>query len=102
MTKCRNCGCTISQAAAGALALGFEDEFAAGAYSCCQVAAWADEQWFAWSEAAVEDGKSEEQATKSIEVVASPALVSVVRLQFDRKSRMSERVPADAACPGGE
>jgi len=62
----KNCGCTTSQAAADALILGFKDEYEADAYSCCQVVAWADEQWLAWSEAAMEDGKSVQEATKAL------------------------------------
>jgi hypothetical protein len=77
MTICRNCGCTTAQAAADALALGFQNEFEAGAYACCQMVVWADEQWLAWSEAAAEDGKSEEEATKPLEIAESPALVPV-------------------------
>lgn len=68
MTICRQCGCTPAQATADALVLGFQDEYRAGIYNCCQVVAWADEQWIAWTEAAVEDGKSEEEATKPLEV----------------------------------
>ena len=84
MTICRNCGCTASQAAADALVLGFQDEFKAGLYTCCQVVAWADEQWLAWAEAAAEDGKSEEDATKPLEVIESPDIVRV-RLRLNRE-----------------
>ncbi len=77
MTICRNCGCTAAQAAADALVLGFQEEFEAGAYSCCQVVVWADEQWLAWAEAAAEDGKSQEEATKPLEVMDCPGLVPV-------------------------
>jgi len=77
MTICRHCGCTASQAAADALVLGFEDEFEAGAYSCCQVVAWADEQWLAWTEAAAEDGRPEEEVTKPLEILECPSLVPI-------------------------
>jgi hypothetical protein len=77
MTICRHCGCTASQAAADAAVLGFENEYQAGAYTCCQVVAWADEQWLAWAEAAAEDGKSEEEATKPLEVTECPDVVHV-------------------------
>ena len=77
MMICRHCGCTASQAAADALVLGFQDEFDAGAYTCCQVVAWADEQWLAWAEAAAEDGKSEEEATKPLEITEQPVVVPV-------------------------
>ena len=77
MTICRQCGCTASQAAADASVLGFQDEYQAGVYSCCQVVAWADEQWLAWAEAASEDGKSEEDATKPLEVMESSGVVPI-------------------------
>ena len=38
---------------------------------------WADEQWLAWAEAAAEDGKSEEEATKPLEVVECPGVVPI-------------------------
>ena len=62
------------------MALGLNDEFEKGLYSCCQLVAWADEQWFAWTEAASEDGKPLDQATKPIEiheVEPEPVLVRV-------------------------
>ena len=60
------------------MALGLNDEFEKGLYSCCQLVAWADEQWFAWTEAASEDGKPLDQATKPIEIhEAEPVLVRV-------------------------
>jgi hypothetical protein len=77
MTVCRKCGCSTSQAAADALVLGFQEEFQAGIYSCCQVVAWADEQWMAWTEAAVEDGRSSEEATKPLEIMDCPGLVPI-------------------------
>jgi hypothetical protein len=39
--------------------------------------AWADEQWLAWAEAAAEDGRSEEEATKRLEVVDCPGTVPI-------------------------
>ncbi len=68
---CRNCGCTTLQAKADALVLGFQNEFEDGTYTCCQVVAWADEQWLAWSEAAAEDGKPAEEVTKPLEIAES-------------------------------
>jgi len=76
-TICRQCGCTASQAAADALVLGFQEEYQGGVYTCCQVVAWADEQWLAWAEAAAEDGKSENEATKPLEVTECPSLVPI-------------------------
>jgi hypothetical protein len=65
--------------------LGFRDEFESGDYTCCQVVAWADEQWLAWSEAAEEDGKSGEEATTPLEIAESAAFVPV-RLREPRQS----------------
>jgi hypothetical protein len=65
---CRDCGCNQSQAAADALVLGFEEEFASGTYTCCQVVQWADEQWLAWSKAAEQDGKKMEDITLPLEI----------------------------------
>lgn len=77
MTICEHCGCTASQAAADALVLGFQEEFQNGVYSCCQVVAWADEQWLAWAEAAAEDGRPEEEVTKPLEIMECPGLVPI-------------------------
>jgi len=77
MTICEHCGCTASQAAADALVLGFKEEFQNGVYSCCQVVAWADEQWLAWAEAAAEDGRPEEEVTKPLEIMECPGLVPI-------------------------
>jgi hypothetical protein len=64
---CRLCGCTKSQAMADAKTLGLQKELQNGLYSCCQTAAWADEQWLAWVEAALEDGKSADDITRLLE-----------------------------------
>ena len=65
---CRHCGCNEARAAADARALGFEEEFASGAYTCCQVVQWADEQWLAWIRAAEQDGKRTEDVTRRLEI----------------------------------
>ena len=59
------------------MVLGFQEEFQAGVYSCCQVVAWADEQWLAWTEAAAEDGRSAEEATRPLEIMDCPGLVPI-------------------------
>lgn len=64
---CRNCGCTESQAIADARTLGLDREYQNGFYTCCQVVAWADEQWLAWLEAAIEDGKPVDEAVVPLE-----------------------------------
>jgi hypothetical protein len=64
---CRLCGCTESHAIADARTLGLQKELQNGFYTCCQIAAWADEQWLAWLEAAEEDGKSGDDITRPLE-----------------------------------
>ncbi|MBV8073744.1 MAG: hypothetical protein JO270_27875 [Acidobacteriaceae bacterium] len=43
---------------AEAEALGFQDEFRDGLYSCCEIVQWAEEQWRAWLDAAKEDAQN--------------------------------------------
>ena len=62
---CLNCWCNEAQAAADAKVLGFEEQFRAGIYSCCQIVQWADEQWLAWLEAANQDRTANEGLTQS-------------------------------------
>jgi hypothetical protein len=52
---CQQCKCTPAEAMADALFLGLEKELESGIYRCCEIVAWADEQWRAWTEAANED-----------------------------------------------
>jgi hypothetical protein len=56
--SCDECGCTEAQALADARALGFEEEFRVGVYTCCQIARWANEQWLACVEGALQDTDS--------------------------------------------
>jgi hypothetical protein len=65
---CRYCGCNQVQAAADARALGLEEEFASGTYTCCQVVHWADEQRLTWLNAAEQDGKMGEHVIRPLEV----------------------------------
>jgi len=89
MEVCRFCGCTEAQARADARVLGLNDEFESGLHSCCQLVAWADEQWLAWMEAASEDGKPVDKVTAPLEVPeileAEPEPV-VVRVRGGRLS----------------
>ncbi|MBV8553455.1 MAG: hypothetical protein JOY54_19330 [Acidobacteriaceae bacterium] len=78
---CRRCGCTEAQAAADARVLGFLDEFHAGIYTCCEVVQWADEQWLAWRQAGVEDGKPADEVTRPLEVEQSEAVFVHVRMR---------------------
>ena len=57
---CRHCGCTEVQVGEDARWLSLAQEFRTGRYTCCQIVAWADEQWLAWMEAAEQDGISPE------------------------------------------
>ena len=75
---CRGCGCNEALALADARAVGFQDEFLAGIYTCCQVVQWADEQWVAWQDAAREDGRGPEEVTRPLEVGPDAAFVPVL------------------------
>jgi hypothetical protein len=66
---CRCCGCTESQAMIDARTLGLQNQFQSGLYTCCQIVAWGDEQWLAWVEAAVADGKPVDDVTKPLEII---------------------------------
>lgn len=81
---CKGCGCNEAQATADARALGFEDEFQAGIYNCCQVVQWADEQWFAWLEAAEADGKTAEEVTRPLEIGGPETLFVPVYIRHPR------------------
>jgi hypothetical protein len=82
MIICQNCACTAAQAEADAFLLGFQEEFKARVYCCCQVVAWADEQALARLEAAQEDGKSLDETTKPSEISATAPELVAVRLRL--------------------
>jgi hypothetical protein len=65
---CSGCGCTESQAMADARTLGLQRDFQIRLYSCCEIAAWADEQWLAWLEAAQQDGEDADNITRPLEL----------------------------------
>jgi hypothetical protein len=69
---------------ADARTLGFERELQNGFYNCCQIAAWADEQWLAWIEAARQDGKAVDDITKPLEWDDAEAVRIVVRYKHSR------------------
>ena len=52
-----------------------------GDYTCCQVAAWADEQWQAWLEAANDDGKQVDDVTRPLERVEKEAVLVPVHIR---------------------
>jgi hypothetical protein len=78
---CRLCGCNAVQAAADARAIGFEDDFQNGVYTCCQVVQWADEQWLVWMQAAAEDVQPIDDVTLSLEMPESQATPVPVRIR---------------------
>ena len=75
---CAICGCTQFQAIAEAKTLGLEAELVSGSYTCCQVASWADEQRFAWMNAAREDAKCVGEITRP-ESAEQEAMFACVR-----------------------
>ena len=76
---CRSCGSTKSQIIDDARTLGLLKELQRGLYTCCQVVAWADEQWLAWVEAAEEDGKAVDAVTSPLEFPDAETVVVLVR-----------------------
>ena len=66
--KCAKCGRTESQITSDVKALGLQQEFQCGVYTCCQIAAWADEQWLAWFEATQEDSSLVDNMTARAQV----------------------------------
>lgn len=78
---CSNCGCTEAFAIANARALGLLQELQSGMYTCCQIAAWAEEQRSAWFEAAQGGGRTVESATTPPDSDNGPAVLVAVRLR---------------------
>jgi hypothetical protein len=95
MNVCRDCGCTDLQAMEDARALGVQDELASGIYTCCQVVAWADEQWQAWREAVNEDGKRVDDVTKFFERAETEAVFVPVRIRRPQDRRFGRGAPPD-------
>jgi len=80
-TACRLCGCNAAQAAAHARAVGLENDFQNGIYTCCQVAQWADEQWLVWIQAAAEDIQPTDDVTLSLKAAESQPTFVPVRIR---------------------
>ena len=57
-----------SQITADAKTLGLLQEFQSGVYNCCQIVEWADEQCWAWIEAAEGDSRLVDNMTGRTEV----------------------------------
>ena len=80
-TICRSCGSTKSQTIADARTLGLLKEFQNGIHTCCQIVAWADEQWLAWAEAAAESGKSMDEISWPSQYANATDVFMSIRIQ---------------------
>ena len=78
---CRICGSRESQTIADARALGLLKELQSGTYTCCQIVAWADEQWLAWVQAAEEDGNWEDDVTRPLESAEAETVIIPIHLR---------------------
>ena len=85
MNVCRVGECTKLQVRTAARVLGFNDEFERGLYSCCQLIAWADEQWRAWIGAASQDGKLVDRARRPLELNEAESEPILVRVRKQRQ-----------------
>jgi hypothetical protein len=79
--RCRTCGRTESQAIADARAVGLQEEFQSGRYTCCQIAEWADEQSLAWFIATRADDNRTDDVTVLPELDEAEAVFVHVRLR---------------------
>jgi hypothetical protein len=76
---CKVCGSTEAQTMAYARTLGLQPELQGGLYTCCQIAAWAEEQRAAWWEATQEDGGRGEDGSRPPESGEAEAVLVPVR-----------------------
>jgi hypothetical protein len=76
---CTVCGYSESGVIADARALGLEEGFRSGSYSCCQIARWADEQWLAWLQAIREDAEAASASNSAVDSVDPEAALVYVR-----------------------
>ena len=74
---CTTCGSTKHQVIADARTLSLKSHFQNGLYSCCQITAWADEQWLAWLVAAEQDGKWADDVTRPLECEDTEAVAPI-------------------------
>ena len=81
MKSCEACGLTESQALADAKTLGLLEEFKCGIYTCCQINAWAQEQWLAWFEAVEADAFRTQDGLGPVEESEAEAMLVPVRLR---------------------
>ena len=89
---CTTCVRTESQAIADARALGLQQEFESGIYTCCQIVAWADEQVLAWFQATHEDRWAKHDLTE----LASEAETVLVPLRRGLQVPGSETLTSSA------
>jgi hypothetical protein len=84
ISKCRLCGCTEADSIADAKTLGLEEELQKGVYTCCQIAAWAHEQWLAWFEATNEDARPDlpDERSQKNDLIQFVAVASLSRDNF--------------------
>lgn len=75
--RCRECGCTESEVIADAKTIGVYEQFQSGVYTCCQITAWAYEQWSAWFEAINRDANFSNEVTANAELQPEAAVVPV-------------------------
>lgn len=66
---------------ADAKALGLQQEFQSGIYTCCQISEWADEQWLAWVTAAVDDANYADEITGQKSFTEAEAVLVPVRFR---------------------
>jgi hypothetical protein len=81
MKSCEACRLTESQALADAKTLGLLEEFRCGVYTCCQINAWAQEQWLAWFEAVEADAFRTQDGLGPVEESEAEAMLVPVRLR---------------------
>ena len=80
-SKCNVCGCTEAESLTDAKTLGLRQEFESGIYTCCQIAAWAHEQWVAWFEATSEDANRGSYTTATADYEERDAALVPVRFR---------------------
>jgi hypothetical protein len=94
MTKeCTKCGRTKSRIAADAKNLGLLQEFQSGAYNCCQIVEWAEEQWLAWLEATMEDSTLADNMTGPSQVDEGDSEGVLFPVRLRRRQGPRYRVP---------
>jgi hypothetical protein len=93
--QCRKCGRTESRITADAKNLGLLQEFQSGAYNCCQIVEWAEEQWLAWFEATMEDSTLADNMTGPSQGNEGDSDGVLVPVRLRRRQAPGYRVPDD-------